>query len=194
MQRIHVVGTSGSGKTTLARNLAERIGLPHIEMDALHWGPNWTPVPEEVFRQRVIEAISQPAWSIDGNYGRVRALIWSRADTVVWLDYPLSVILGRLLIRTADRAIGHVELWSGNHESLRRSLFSRDSILLWALQTYQRRRREYPQLMVRPENAHIAFIRLRSPKQSARWLATVESLRTPFALTPSTDSMGPQRD
>src|SRR5215213_5524259 len=86
-QRIVVVGTSGSGKTTLARELAQRCSLPHIEMDALHWGPNWTEAPIEVFRQRVELALEAPGWVVDGNYSKLRNLVWRRAELIVWLDY-----------------------------------------------------------------------------------------------------------
>jgi adenylate kinase family enzyme len=37
-----VVGTSAVGKTTLAAALSRRLGVPHIELDALYWGPGWT--------------------------------------------------------------------------------------------------------------------------------------------------------
>jgi AAA domain len=37
--KIAVVGTSGSGKTTVARELARRLGVPHVELDALYHGP-----------------------------------------------------------------------------------------------------------------------------------------------------------
>ncbi|MDX9956374.1 MAG: AAA family ATPase [Anaerolineae bacterium] len=178
MQRINVIGTSGSGKTTMACRLAQRLGVPHIEMDALFWGPNWTPVPEEVFRQRVVEALSGPAWTIDGNYRRLRTSVWERADTVVWLDYPLAVIMTQLMTRTLRRSLKGEELWNGNRESLSKTFFSRDSILLWALQTYRRRRREYPVLFAQPEYAHLTFIRLCSPKASARWLAAVQRAET----------------
>ena len=38
---VYIVGLAGSGKTSLARHLAQRYGLRHIEIDALHWQPNW---------------------------------------------------------------------------------------------------------------------------------------------------------
>ncbi|NLG68109.1 MAG: adenylate kinase, partial [Firmicutes bacterium] len=56
-----------------------------------------------MFRHRVHEATSGRCWVVDGNYSRVRDILWPMADTVVWLDYPLPVILGRLLRRTARR-------------------------------------------------------------------------------------------
>ncbi len=45
MQRISVIGTSGSGKTTVARRIAESLGFPHVELDALHWEPGWKEAP-----------------------------------------------------------------------------------------------------------------------------------------------------
>src|SRR3990172_8915485 len=102
-RRVAVVGTTGTGKSTLARHLAHRLTVPHVELDALYWGPNWTPVPADLFRQRAAQAVAADAWVIDGNYHVVRDLVWSRATTVVWLDYPLSLILARLLKRTGRR-------------------------------------------------------------------------------------------
>jgi adenylate kinase family enzyme len=172
-RRIVVVGTSGSGKTTMACRLAERLGLLHVELDALHWGPNWTSAPLDLFRQHIVEALSGDAWVVDGNYGKARDLMWGRADNVVWLDYSLAVIMARLLWRTLRRSLTREELWQGNRESLRTSFFSRDSILLWALQTYRRRRSDYPTLLGRPEYAHLAVIHLRSPRAARAWLATL---------------------
>jgi adenylate kinase family enzyme len=57
MRRVVVVGTSGSGKTTLARQLAEVLEVPHIELDALHWEPKWTSTPAERMREKVRAAL-----------------------------------------------------------------------------------------------------------------------------------------
>jgi adenylate kinase family enzyme len=88
MQRISVIGATGSGKTTVARRTAEALGVPHIELDALHWEPDWEEAPLEVFRERVSDAIQGERWVVDGNYSKVRDMVWGRADTVLWLDYP----------------------------------------------------------------------------------------------------------
>src|SRR4051812_23251994 len=104
-RRINVVGTSGSGKTTMARDLAGILGVPHVELDALHWGPNWTEEPDEVFRERVDTLLVGDGWTTDGNYRTVRDIVWGRADTVVWLDYSLPLILWRLSRRTFGRAL-----------------------------------------------------------------------------------------
>ena len=173
-RRITVVGTTGSGKTTLARQISQRLGIPHVEMDALHWGPNWTPVEPEVFRQATAQALQGEAWVTDGNYGKVRDIVWGRADTVVWLDLALLIILGRLIWRTVRRIATRKELWNRNRESLRAQM-GRDSLIAWALQTYRRRRKEYPMLFARPEYAHLAIVHLRSPRETRQWLATLPS-------------------
>jgi adenylate kinase family enzyme len=170
LRRIAVVGTTGSGKTTLASRLAERLGIPHVEMDALYWDPGWTPVEPEVFRERLTQALSSPAWVTCGNYGKVADIVWHQADTVVWLDYALPVILGRVAWRTVRRVARGEELWNQNRERFANAFLSRDSIILWALRTYHRRRREYPVLLGRPEHAHLAVVHLYSPREARRWL------------------------
>lgn len=175
MQRIVVVGTSGSGKTTLARCLALALGIPHIELDALHWEANWQEAPVEVFRARTRAAVAAAAWTADGNYSAVRDIVWGRADTLVWLDYALGVILWRLVGRTMRRVALREKLWSGNRETLAAQL-SRDSIILWALRTYQRRRREMPLLVQQPAYRHLTVIHLRSPRETQRWLAACQPL------------------
>ena len=168
--RIAVVGTSGAGKTTLACRLAQHLGLNHVVLDAVHWGPGWAPTPREVLRDRVAEALAGDAWVTDGNYGAVRDIVWTRADTLVWLDYALPVVMGRVTWRTFRRSLLGEELWNGNRERLRTAVFSRDSIIWWALSTYRRRKREYPLLFGQPQYAHLNVVHLHSPRQARNWL------------------------
>jgi adenylate kinase family enzyme len=169
-RRVVVIGTSGSGKTTLARRLAARLDIPHVELDAIYWGPDWSPAPREVFRECVAQALVGDAWTIDGNYSVVRDIVWGRADTVVWLDHPLPVVMGRVTWRTIRRTVKREELWNGNREQLRNAFFSRESIIWWAFSTYRRRRKEYPILFSQPEYAHLAVVRLHSPRAAQEWL------------------------
>jgi adenylate kinase family enzyme len=168
-QRISVVGTSGSGKTTLACQISQRLGIPHIELDALHWEPNWTEAPINIFQKRVEQSLSINSWVVDGNYSKVRDIVWSRANTVVWLDYSLPVIMGRVVRRTLRRVGMQEELWNGNRETWR-TTFSRDSIILWVLTTYQKTRKEYPMLLTQPEYIHLKVVHLHSPKATGIWL------------------------
>ena len=174
MQRINVTGTSCSGKTTLSRRLAESLSLPYVELDALFWGPDWTPVPSETFRARVAAAVDGDRWVIDGTYSTVRDLTWSRVDTVVWLDYPMPIVLARWARRTLARIRSGDEFWpgTGNRESVRHAL-RRDSLLGWILTTHRaRRRRLADALAARPD---VRAIRLRSPAAAERWLRTLRA-------------------
>ena len=121
--RIVISGTMGSGKTTLARAVAGLLSAPHVEMDALRHGANWIGTPDEVFRERVSEALSGPTWVVDGNYGVVRDMVWSRAETLVWLDYPFRTSTRRLW-RTLRRCITKEVLWNGNRETFYQHLFT----------------------------------------------------------------------
>lgn len=172
--RTVVIGTSCSGKTTFAADLAMRMNAPHIELDQLHWLPNWQERPEVEFRARVREATDSDRWVIDGNYGVVRDITWRRATAIVWLDYSFAVVFGRALRRSVARLITRAELFAGNRESFRKTFLSRDSILLWVLMTYQRRRREYPGLFRKPEYSHLQIHRLSNPSSASTFLTEIQ--------------------
>jgi|GEM_PF-122870 len=174
LRRVIVVGVTGAGKTTFAQQLGKRLGMPAIELDALHWEPNWTMATLEDFRERVQQALAGERWVVDGNYSKVRDVIWAQADTLVWLDLPLPLILWRLLRRSVRRVVSQEELWNGNRETFRGQFLSRDSLFLWALKTHARGRKTYPQLLQQPEYNHLRVLRFRRPQEVARWLATVE--------------------
>jgi len=146
LTRVVVVGSSCSGKTTFARELAAILDSPHVELDALHWGPGWVPKPESEFARLTEVATAAPRWVVDGNYRIVREIVWPRATSIVWLNLDLATVFTRAIRRTVRRSISGEELFAGNRESLGRAFLSRESILLWVLQTHGPRRREFQSL------------------------------------------------
>lgn len=171
-KRIVVVGTTSSGKSTLAKKLAEQFGMDFIELDALHWEPNWTEAPLNVFRVRVESAVCAERWVIAGNYHTVRDIIWPRVEAIIWLDYPLWTIFWQLTRRTFTRWWTRELLWETNRENLliHFKLWSDDSLYHWLFKTYWRRKREYPILFSQPEYAHLKIIHLKSPKETDGWV------------------------
>jgi adenylate kinase family enzyme len=174
MDRIVVIGTSCSGKTTFGRELSKVLKAPHIELDDIHWRPGWVEIPDEEMRRLVLKEVEQENWVVVGNYRSVRDIIWPRADTIIWLNYPFKIVLYRALKRTIRRVFFKEVICNGNVETFKRSFLSRDSILLWVLQTYHRRRRDTPQFLKRPENSHLKIIEFQHPNEAAHFLKTFQ--------------------
>jgi adenylate kinase family enzyme len=173
--RVSVVGNSGAGKSTLARALATRLGVPHIELDAIHHQPGWRPLPAPEFRARVGEAIAAGGWVVDGNYSAVRELVWAHADTVVWLDLPRRTVMRQIAWRTVRRIALRVELWNGNRERWR-NLFTRDpqeSVIAWAWYRHAVYRTRYAASATDIRWQHLTFVRIRSRGDARRLLARV---------------------
>lgn len=177
-QRIVVVGTSCSGKTTFARQLAQTLGLTHIELDAIHWQPNWCPRPLEEFRALVEKVIAGESWVVDGNYSKVRDLVWKRATHIIWLNYPILFVFARAIRRAVRRIVFQEVLFSGNRETWRLTFLDRDSILWWIIKTYRRRRREYRTLLGQKREAHPACIEFRTQSQADEFLHSLKSAAT----------------
>jgi adenylate kinase family enzyme len=172
LKRVNVKGTSGSGKTTFAQELARRLDVPFVELDALHHGPNWYQPTAEEFTVRVREAMDElpDGWVIDGNYeGKLGTLVIDAADTVVWLDLPFRLKFRRLWRRTMVRIRDDVELWSGNKESWRGAFWGRDSLFWWMVKTHFRHKRQWPARFAGDQRV----VRLRSVAEAKEWLDAV---------------------
>ena len=168
-RRVCVKGTMGSGKSTFGAELARRLGVPWIELDALHHGPNWSAPTAEAFQARMREAMEAcpDGWVIDGNYdSKLGEMIVGAADTIVWLDLPLRVTFPRLWRRTMHRIRNDVELWGGNRETWRDQFASRESIFLWAVRSHRKHRREWPSRF----GGDPRLVRLRSDAEARRWM------------------------
>jgi adenylate kinase family enzyme len=173
-RRISIQGISGSGKTALARELARRLALQHLETDALVHREGWRELPDDELRPLVEEVVRGDRWVVDSDYRRkLGTLVLEQADTVVWLDLPLRVSLARLWRRTHRRLRRHELLWNGNTESWRGAFLGWDSLFVYALRKHVTQRHRLPELLRRPELAHLRVVRLRSPEEVRRWLDEV---------------------
>ena len=166
---IAVKGTPGAGKSTFAAELARRLALAYVELDALHHGPNWSAPTAEEFRARVRAAmVAAPAgWVIDGNYdSKLGETVVDAADTIVWLDLPLGLKLRRLWRRSRHRIRDDIALWNGNRETWRGLFVGRDALFPWTIRAHVRHRRQWPARFADDPR----LVRLRSVAEARRWL------------------------
>ena len=174
-RRIAVIGNSGTGKSTLARTLSARLGIPHVELDALNWRPGWiglSTADRDSWRASVAEAIVGDAWITDGNYSRdAQPRILARATDVIWLDYSRLVIMPRVIRRSFLRAIDGEELWpgTGNRETFARWL-DKEHPIRWTWDTYRSGRDKREALFESETLTHLRKHRFRAPRDTKRWL------------------------
>ena len=174
-RRIVVYGPTCSGKSTVASHIAQCIEVPHIELDAVFWAPQWVEKPLEEFRAEVSTLLSRcvDGWVCDGNYSRVRDLILPLADTVVWLRPPFIVVFWRALKRTIIRCWKGELLWGTNCESWRQSFLSRDSLLLYAITSWRRHHERTGQALEEIPH-HAAVLELRSVREIEEFVISLE--------------------
>jgi adenylate kinase family enzyme len=131
VKRVAVIASaSGNGKTTVGKLLAERLGVPFVELDSLVHGPNWTEISDDRLRDVLEPIVAGDGWVIDGGYrSKVGDLVIAQADTVVWLDLPVRVWLPRVVARTLRRIRGEETLWNENKEGFRTAFWGRDSLV-----------------------------------------------------------------
>jgi len=58
-------------------------------------------------------------------------ITWEAETDIIWLDYPIYIVLWRLFFRTINRVWSGVNLWDkeGCTETWQQQFFSRDSLL-----------------------------------------------------------------
>lgn len=154
MRRVVIVGCAGAGKTTLARELAARLHVPHVERDTLG------ELGSAEYRDAVARVARRDAWVFDGAPYYVDDVLYPRAEVVVALDYPRRIVMRRVVWRALRRP--DERSWRDPHHPVR-----------WAWSVWAERRREIAELERRQELASTRVIRLGSPDDARRWLASV---------------------
>ncbi|OIJ63923.1 AAA family ATPase [Streptomyces mangrovisoli] len=166
-RRVLVAGTSGSGKTTLAARVGAELGVPHVEIDALYHGPDWTPRP--TFETDVHRFSAEQGWVTEWQYGLVRAHLAERADLLIWLDLPRTRVMRQVVRRTLRRRLRRERLWNGNVEPPLWTIFTdREHIVRWAWNTHAKTAARVSAVLdARPE---LMVVRLRDRAETAHWL------------------------
>jgi hypothetical protein len=115
--RVLIVGGPGSGKTTLAHRLADQVGCPCFELDAVGYEGGAGPERSPADRQRDIATIvNQRAWVAEGSYTGWIDPLATAADVIVWLDVPWRTARHRLITRHVKASLRR----SNRHRGLRK--------------------------------------------------------------------------
>lgn len=107
MQSVMVIGSSGSGKSTLAKQLGEITKLPIVHIDKIYWKPGWDLRPAEETMEMVRAEANKNQWIFDGNNTGTFKYRISRADTLIFLDFPTYLCIYRVICRLIKYKLGY---------------------------------------------------------------------------------------
>ncbi|MEO6204820.1 MAG: hypothetical protein ABIO67_05490 [Mycobacteriales bacterium] len=161
LQRLVIFGAPGSGKTTLAIRLCKSLGHCHVERDSLG------SLGSKAYVEAAHEAVQASRWIFDGPPYFVDAEVYGRADTVIILDFPRTLVTWRVLYRSLRPAVG------GRGKRPEASLI-RDHPLWVVLTQFRARRIEGAGLEARSDVRGKDLLRFSDPTDLERWVLTHE--------------------
>ena len=165
MHRVLVIGPCGAGKSTLSVGLGEKLVLPVHHMDQLNWQRGWVESSKDEIREKLTGIIATDRWLIDGNYGGTLGERLERADTVVYLDYPLRLCVWRLVRRIFQyHGRTRPDMTEGCPERF-------DLEFLIYVLRWNAGPRVRTEQILRPFKSKV--IRLKNPQALSRWLVTL---------------------
>lgn len=93
MNKILIIGCPGAGKSTFAKQLQSILDIPLYHLDLLWHNADRTTSTRENFDAKLQTILSHDIWIIDGNYGRTFEWRIQVCDTIIFLDYPVTLCL-----------------------------------------------------------------------------------------------------
>ncbi|MEV5774216.1 adenylate kinase [Streptomyces antimycoticus] len=168
MRKVALFGPPATGKTTLARWLSKQLDQPHTDLDDLLFTDDG-PLPLEEFRRQAAEITRTDGWVVEGNFSKLADVVWHRADVLVWLDFPLPLILYRIIRRSLRQLAGREDSAQARRLTWSAAFFSRRSLLRTAIRKYRSNRPRYARQVAETAGLGVEVVRLRSPRAVQRW-------------------------
>lgn len=168
MQRVMIIGQPGSGKSTFAQLLGMRTGLPVVHIDRIHWQDGWVERTRAEKTALCLEVHDREAWIFEGSHASTWPQRLERADTVIWLDFPLL----RRTLRVVWRTLRH---YGQSRPDMPEGCPERFSLefCLWIWST-RKSGREKIKTFLKPISSEKSVVVLRSLKDVQTYLDHVE--------------------
>jgi adenylate kinase family enzyme len=108
--KIHIIGGPGSGKTFIAQHLAERYGIPVLDLDEIFWDHEkqdyGTRADPEKRDAALAAFIGNEKWIVEGVYYRWLGPSFQAADEIFVLTPPRWLRQARIIRRFFRRKLG----------------------------------------------------------------------------------------
>jgi shikimate kinase len=168
-RRIAIVGTTGSGKTTLAGELGTLLNIPVYSLDSLQKDGIGHKIEIKDFLARIEEVSLTDSWIVDGGYKISNPILLQRAQAVIWLDYPLTTLLPRQLMRNLHQ---NPVISSVNPKKIANRFGNFTSLVRKTVRKHRQIKITYKTLPV--DYPHLVVFHFTHPSQKQIWLRNLQ--------------------
>lgn len=167
MKKILIIGSGGAGKSTLSVQLQKILQIPLIHLDEHYWKPNWVESTKKEWQETLNGLVKGEAWIMDGNYSGTLEWRLTKADTVVFLDFPRWKCIPRVLKR-------NLQYWGRDRPSMGANCPERVSFeFLHYLWNFPNRSRPKLLRFLEAAKEEMTIYRLKNEKEVAAFLEEV---------------------